>query len=84
MRTADVRPSLIRFRGDTALLIDQSSLSMFVIGPAGTIARVMAIPRPEDAQALGPRTAGFDARGRLIYTNALGSLPKGDRRAGTW
>ena len=66
--------SLIRYRGDSALLIDQSSLSMFVIGPTGAIARVIAIPRAEDAQALNLDT-GVDALGRLVYFNALGSLP---------
>ncbi|HEY5062457.1 MAG TPA: hypothetical protein VII52_13030 [Gemmatimonadaceae bacterium] len=66
--------SLIRYRGDSALLIDQSSLSMFVIGPSGAIAHVMAIPRAEDAQALNLDT-GVDALGRLVYFNALGSLP---------
>ena len=62
--------SLIRYRGDTALFIDQSSLSMLVLGPTGAIVRVMAIPRPDDAQSLtgGPfgRT-GLDARGRMVY-----------------
>jgi uncharacterized membrane protein YgcG len=69
------RPAtLIRYRGDSALLIDQGSLSMFVIGPSGTITRVMAIPRPEDAQALMGQ-AGFDGGGRLVYFNGLGQLP---------
>ena len=47
--------NLIWFRGDSALLIDQTSLSMSIIDPHGKIARVMAIPRAQDAQALGTR-----------------------------
>ena len=35
--------ALIRYRGDTALFISPASLSMLVIGPAGTIVRIMAI-----------------------------------------
>jgi uncharacterized membrane protein YgcG len=73
------RDNLIRFRGDTALLIDVASLSMFVIGPTGSIGRILAVPQPNDAQALlggfwgGP--PGFDTRGRLVYFGGLNSLP---------
>ena len=70
--------TLIRYRGDTALLIAPSSLSMLVLGPTGNIVRVMAIPRSNEAQAFGGGnwgTPGFDARGRLIYFNTLGVLP---------
>jgi hypothetical protein len=64
---------LIRFRGDSALLIDQSSLSMSVIDPKGKIRRIMAIPRGEDAQMIGG--ASVDALGRLVYFNpGLGVL----------
>jgi hypothetical protein len=62
--------TLIRYRGDTALFIDPASLSMLVLSPAGTIARVIAIPRPDDAGSLVGGvfgTPGFDARGRLVY-----------------
>jgi hypothetical protein len=61
--------ALIRFRGDTVLLIDQASVSMLVLGPAGTIVRVMAIPRPEDALFLAGLFGrpAVDARGRLLY-----------------
>jgi hypothetical protein len=69
--------SLIRYRGDTALLVNPGSLSMLVIGPAGTVIRVMAIPRPNEAQALSGLNGapGFDARGRLVYFNSLDVLP---------
>ena len=62
--------TLISYRKDTALFIDPASLSMLVIGPTGAIARVMAIPRPDDGQYLIGSvfgTPGFDARGRLAY-----------------
>jgi hypothetical protein len=67
--------TLIRFHGDTALLIEPASLSMLVIDPAGRVARVMAIPRPEEAphligSAFG--TPGIDARGRLAYYATIG------------
>jgi hypothetical protein len=61
--------TLIRFRGDSALYIDIGSLSMLVISPTGTIGRVMAVPRPEDAQLLIGSIfgmPGFDAHGRLV------------------
>ena len=62
--------TLIAYHGDSALFIDIASLSMLVIGPTGKIERVMAIPRPDDAQFLIGSvfgTPGFDARGRLAY-----------------
>ncbi|HEY4215772.1 MAG TPA: hypothetical protein VGM67_01470 [Gemmatimonadaceae bacterium] len=64
--------TLIRYRGDSALFISPSSLSMLVITPAGAIARVMAIPRPDDAVLLLDvfGTPGFDSRGRLAYYGA--------------
>lgn len=66
--------SLIRFRGDSALMIDQSSLSMAVIDARGTIVRMMAIPRPSDAQDISG-AGGVDAGGRLVYfTYGLGTL----------
>jgi hypothetical protein len=61
---------LIAYRGDSSLFIDPASLSMLVIDGAGTVARVMAVPRPNDAQFMvgGPfGTPGFDSRGRIVY-----------------
>jgi hypothetical protein len=61
---------LISYRGDSTLFVDPASMSMLVIAPSGTIARVMAAPRPDDVRALagGPfGTPGFDANGRLVY-----------------
>ena len=60
---------LIAFRRDSALFIEPSTLSMFVLGPTGAIARVMAIPRPSDASGLSAitHTPGVDAQNRLVY-----------------
>jgi len=64
---------LVWFRGDSALLIDQTSLSMSVIGPSGKIARVMAMPQAQDAQEIiGARV---DAGTRLVYFKGLAALP---------
>ena len=67
--------TLIRYRGDTALFIDPASLSMLVLDPAGKVVRVMAVPRPDEAQYLIGSvfgTPGFDARGRLVYYGPAG------------
>lgn len=64
--------SLVAYRGDSSLFIDPTSVSMLVIDPSGKVARVMAIPRAEDANALGSGLGGtaFDATGRLVYRAA--------------
>ncbi|HWH50687.1 MAG TPA: hypothetical protein VN651_04030 [Gemmatimonadaceae bacterium] len=67
--------TLIRYKGDSALYIDIGSLSMLVIDPAGKIVRVLAVPRPDEAQMLIGSvfgTPGFDAKGRLVYYNSTG------------
>ncbi|HUX34789.1 MAG TPA: hypothetical protein VMV51_13040, partial [Gemmatimonadaceae bacterium] len=61
---------LIPYRGDSTLFIDPASLSMLVFDDAGKVARVMAVPRPNEAIFLigGPfGTSGFDPAGRLVY-----------------
>jgi hypothetical protein len=64
------RPAgLVHFRGDSTLLIEQSSLSMYVIAPTGAVARVMAMPRADDAASISGNGA-IDARGNLIYFDA--------------
>jgi len=82
--------TLIRFHEDSALFIDQSSLSMFVLTPSGAIARVMGIPRPNDRPGLigGPfGTPGVDTRGRLVYfvgetSNGIMMLSRDSRVSG--
>ena len=61
---------LLSYRGDSALFVDPSSMSMLVINSAGKITRVMSAPRPQDVNFLigGPNgSPGFDAKGRLVY-----------------
>jgi hypothetical protein len=61
---------IIPFMADSTLLVDPAGLSMFVIDPAGKIARVASVPRSQDAAALGTNTTtspGLDAKGRLVY-----------------
>jgi len=61
--------ALVAYRGDSSIFIDPTSVSMLIIDPAGKVARVMAIPRAEDAGAIGSglSSTAFDARGRLVY-----------------
>jgi hypothetical protein len=65
--------SLFAYRGDSSIFADPSSVSMLIIDPSGKVARVVAIPRAEDAQTIGSPTgnASFDASGRLIYRAGL-------------
>ena len=61
---------LIPYRGDSTLFVDPASLSMLVLDDAGKIARVMSVPRPDEAIFLigGPfGSSGFDPAGRLVY-----------------
>ena len=74
---------LIPYRGDSTLFVDPASLSMLVIDPAGAVARVMSVPRSDDAASLASGATGapgFDAQGRLVYRG----FPRVtfDRRAG--
>jgi hypothetical protein len=64
--------SLIHYRGDSALLIVPSTLSVFVIAPTGSIGRTMAIPRPSDAKLLygGWVEPGLDASGKVHLERA--------------
>ncbi len=65
--------SLIAYRGDSSIFVDPTSVSMLVIDPTGKVARVVAIPRAEDAGAIGGLVgnAAFDASGRLVYRAGL-------------
>ncbi|HSQ30513.1 MAG TPA: hypothetical protein VLN49_11720 [Gemmatimonadaceae bacterium] len=69
-----VRPGgLIPYVGDSTLFVDPAGLSMFVIDPAGKIARVASVPRSQDAPSLGSSlfgNPGLDAKGRLVYRSA--------------
>ena len=65
---------LIAYRGDSTLFVDPQSMSMMVVDPNGKMTRIMALPRSQDAGALGGPlggSAGLDARGRLVYRAPL-------------
>ncbi|MBA4070388.1 MAG: hypothetical protein C0497_00910 [Gemmatimonas sp.] len=61
---------LMAYKGDSSLFIDPQSLSMLVIDGHGEVVRVMAVPRPQDANFMigGPfGTPGVDPQGRIVY-----------------
>ena len=65
---------LIPFHGDTTLFVDPQSSSMLVLDGRGKVARVMAVPKSQDATFLigGPfGSPGIDASGRLVYRTML-------------
>lgn len=62
--------ALLAYRGDSTLFVDPGSLSMLVIDPAGKIARVMSVPRSQDAMVLGNTPIGgaaYDGAGKIVY-----------------
>ncbi|NCW44277.1 MAG: hypothetical protein EBV77_02050 [Gemmatimonadaceae bacterium] len=62
--------SLIAFRGDSTLFVDAQSLSMLVIDSNGEVARVMSVPRAQDAMMLaagGIGAGAFYSNGHLVY-----------------
>lgn len=70
--------SLIRYAGDSSLLIDPSALTMTVIDGRGRTGRIMAVPSPRDAyRMMGGRdgTPGFDSNGRLVFLGAPKPVP---------
>jgi hypothetical protein len=76
---------LIAYRGDSTLFVDPQSMSMMVIDANGKIARVMSVPRADDASALiGPLggAAAFDGKGRLVYRAAFRFRMMGPPAAG--
>lgn len=60
---------LLSYRGDSSLFVDPSSLSMLVIDAGGKIARVMSVPRTQDAMMLSGAmgSAAYDGKGGLVY-----------------
>jgi hypothetical protein len=72
--TYGTRPgALIRYRGDSTLFIDPTSLAMLVIDSNGEIVRVRSVPRVQEVFQFGnPQNTGHgvtatDFKGRLIY-----------------
>jgi hypothetical protein len=79
--------TLLPFRGDSALFISPSTLSMLVLSPEGGVARVMATPPSGRMGPLGLignifGTPGFDARGRLAYFQPVMMIMQGPPPAG--
>jgi len=71
---------LIAYFADSTLFVDPAGLSMFVIDPAGKIARVASVPRSQDAPALGSNllgNPGLDGKGRLVYRGGFGRIVAG-------
>lgn len=65
---------IIAYHGDTTLFVDPQSMSMLVLDAAGKVARVMSVPKAQDATFLigGPfGNAGMDLSGRLVYRTML-------------
>ena len=76
---------IIPYFADSTLFIDPRDLSMFVIDPAGSIARVAAVPRSQDAATLGSNMLGtpaLDSKGRIVYRGGIGrmTMPAGGGR----
>jgi hypothetical protein len=73
-----VRPGgMIAYYGDSTLFVDPAGLSMFVIDPAGKIARVASVPRSQDAIYIGTNLLGtpaIDSHGRLVYRGSFARL----------
>lgn len=72
--------ALTGFFGDSLLFIDPRDLSMFIIDPKGAIARVAAVPRSQDAMAMGSNVLGapaLDSKGRLVYRGGIGRVMMG-------
>jgi hypothetical protein len=84
-----IRPGgLIAYLGDSTLFVDPAGLSMFVIDPAGKIARVASVPRSQDAPAFSNAqgTPSLDAKGRIVYRGGFGRFagPAGGGRGGVF
>jgi hypothetical protein len=61
---------LLPYPGDSTLFVLPRVPSMYMIDPAGKVVRVMAVPRPQEAPAMGSNfngIPGFDAKGRWVY-----------------
>jgi hypothetical protein len=57
---------LIPYKGDSSIFVDPFALSMLVIDGSGKVARVMSVPRSQDAIAFATG-ATIDPAGHLIY-----------------
>lgn len=58
---------LLAYKGDSSIFVDPTSLSMLVIDGSGKVARVMSVPRAQDAPSLASGATAIDPQGRLVY-----------------
>lgn len=58
---------LIAYRGDSTIFVDPTSMSMLVLDGSGKVARVMSVPRSQDAFTISGGGAAVDGSGRLVY-----------------
>jgi len=63
---------LSAYRGDSSIFVDPSSLSMLVIDPSGKVARVISVPRAQDAQMLASSLGNpvLAPNGKLVYRSS--------------
>ena len=63
---------LIAYKGDSSLFVDPNSISMLVIDPNGKVARVMSVPRAQDASVLSGVLGSpmLAPNGKLIYRSS--------------
>lgn len=81
-----VRPGgIVPYFADSTLFVDPAGLSMFVIDPAGKIARVASVPRSQDAMYIGTNLLGtpaIDSHGRLVYRGSVARIMAAPPAAG--
>jgi hypothetical protein len=58
---------LIAYKGDSTIFVDPIALSMLVLDGSGKVARVMSVPRSQDALMLAAGATTVDPAGRIIY-----------------
>src|SRR5688572_285892 len=58
--------ALIRYSGDSTLIVDNVSFSLLVLDPNAKVTRVMAAPRPTDLPMIANVNSAVDGRGRLV------------------
>jgi hypothetical protein len=70
------RAGISSYSGDSTLVYDAETLSAIIIDPQGTIARVAALPRANDAIYMLGSPIAFDWAGRLVYRSAPSRRPR--------
>lgn len=71
-----MRPSpMIRYVGDSSLMVDQGAGVILVLGPTGQVARTMAPTSQDMLVGLGTAVGGSDDRGRIAHELRLRPTP---------